>query len=461
MTILETPALAPADALRRRVRGAVVRPGDGGWDDARRAYNLAIEQEPVAVVFPVDATDVASVVAVARKQGLRVAPQRTGHNAAPLGPLDDTILLKTDALHSVEIDAAARRARVGAGVKWEHVVPRASELGLAALHGSTPDVSIVGYSLGGGLGWYGRKHGLAANSVTALEFVTADGRLVRADHEQEPDLFWAARGGGGNFGVVTAIEFGLYAIPEVYAGVLFFPWERSAEVLHAWHEWLPSTPDEVTSVGRMLQFPPLPIVPEQLRGKSFAVVEAVFIGSESEGRDLLRPLRDLGPAVDTFAMVPPVGLGELHMDPPDPVPYVSDHLLLGPLPATAIDELVAVAGPGSGSPLVSVELRQLGGALARSAPHHGALGALPGEFAMFGVGVAADGAMTSANEAQLTRLTRALAPYDVARYLNFTEQPVPASSFFGDETLARLRAVKTSYDPDGLFLANHRLEEGS
>src|SRR4051812_16627681 len=207
-----------------RLRGRVVRSGDADWDMARQAFNLTVDQRPAAIAFPVDATDIATAVDYARDAGLRVAPQRTGHNAAPLGALEDVLLVRTDALQGVEIDARQRRARVNAGAKWEDVVPAASDLGLAALHGSTGDVSVVGYSLGGGLGWYARQHGLAANSVTAVELVTADGEHVRADRDNEPELFWALRGGAGNFGVVTALEFDLFEQPLDYAGVLFFPW---------------------------------------------------------------------------------------------------------------------------------------------------------------------------------------------------------------------------------------------
>src|SRR3954466_12185254 len=258
-----------------RLRGRVVRPGDADWDTARQAFNLTVDQRPAAIAFPVDAADVATAVDYARDAGLRVAPQRTGHNAAPLGALEDVLLVRTDALQGIEIDAGRGRARVNAGAKWEDVVPAASDLGLAALHGSTGDVSVVGYSLGGGLGWYARQHGLAANSVTAVELVTADGEHVRADCDNEPvradcdnepELFWALRGGAGNFGVVTALEFDLFEQPLDYAGVLFFPWERAGEGLHAWREGLPSTPDEVTSVGRIMQFPPLPQVPGAFRG---------------------------------------------------------------------------------------------------------------------------------------------------------------------------------------------------
>jgi FAD/FMN-containing dehydrogenase len=443
------------DSLRARHRGRVVTAADDGWDLARQAFNLTIDQRPAAVAMPVDAEDVVAAVNFAREHGLRIAPQSTGHNAGPLGPLDGTLLLRTSEMKGVEIDAVARRARVHAGAKWEDVTPAASELGLAALHGSSPDVGVVGYTLGGGMGWYARKLGLQTNSVTAIELVTADGSLIRADHEDEPELFWALRGGGGNFGAVTAIEFDLYPVVEVYAGVLFFPWERSSEVLHAWHEWLPGTPDEVTSVGRILQFPPFPEIPEPMRGRSFVVVEAAFLGSEADGVELMRPLRALAPEIDTFAMLPPAGLSELHMDPRDPVPGMSGHALVGDLPASAIDDLVAVAGPESGSPILSVELRQTGGALARGGEHHGALDTLPGSFAMFAVGIAGEPAMDAALEAQLALVDGAMAPYDAGRYLNFTEQPADVGAAFPAATLARLQAVRADIDPDGLFHANH------
>ena len=454
---MTTAQLNEVSRLRDRV-ARVVSPADAGWDTARIAFNLTVDQHPALIAYPSSAREVAEVVSFARERDLTVAPQRTGHNAAPLGSLERSILLKTDDLGGVEIDASARRAREGGGMKWAHVVPQASEMGLAALHGSTPDVAIAGYARGGGLGWYGRKHGLAANSVTAIEIVTADGELRRVDHDHESALFWALRGGGGNFGVVTALEFELYEVPELYAGVMFFPFERASEVLHAWHELTPSLPEEMTSVGRVLQFPPLPEIPEPMRGQSFVIVEGFFLGSEADGRDLLAPVRDLGPAMDTFAMVPPVGIAETHMDPPDPAPFTSDTQLLGDLTPGAIDDVVAVVGPGSGSPLASVELRHSGGALARSASHHGALDRLEGSYVMFAGGMAMDEGMTAANRAYLDRLTDALRGYEVGQYANFVERPFDARGFYSDETYRRLQTIKGEYDPDGVFRANHPIE---
>ena len=209
----------PAPALRDLCGGAIALPGDDGYDAARQAFNLAVDQRPAAVAYPADEHEVAAIVRAAREHGLRVAPQATGHNAGPLGSLDRSILVKTSGIGGVEIDAVNRIARVGAGVLWEEVVDAAAPYGLIALHGSSPNVSVTGYSLGGGMGWLARSHGLQANSVTAIELVTADGELVRTDAQHDPELFWALRGGGGNFGIVTALEFRLYPLSEVYAGM--------------------------------------------------------------------------------------------------------------------------------------------------------------------------------------------------------------------------------------------------
>jgi hypothetical protein len=453
------PRVSPVPALRSlrsRFRGAVIEPGRDGWDAATQAFNLTVAQQPALVAVPADAEDVTTIVEFARANGMQVAAQRTGHNAEPLGALDEVILVKTDALQGVDIDVERKLARVASGSKWADVVPPASDRGLAALHGSTPDVSVAGYSLGGGVGWYARKLGLSANSVTAIELVTADGRLRRVDADNDPDLFWALRGGGGSFGVVTALEVQLYSIPDIYAGVLFYPWERSSEVLHAWLEWTAGVPDEVTSVGRILQFPPLEEIPEPLRGGRFVIVEAVYMGDEASGSDILKPLRDLGPALDTFAMVPPVGLAELHMDPPSPVPYTGEGQMLGPLDGEAIDRFVAAAGPESGSQLVSAEIRHVGGALSRPQPHHGALSTFDAEYLTFGVGMVMDEPMYLANRRQLDRIAEAFGPYENGRsYLNFAERRVDPARVYTPSVYRRLREVKRTFDPDDLFRANH------
>ncbi|MEZ5121805.1 MAG: FAD-binding oxidoreductase [Solirubrobacterales bacterium] len=451
-------ALPTRPVLDGRLADRVVFPSDPAWDEARGAFNLRVDQQPVAIVQPLEESDVIAAVRYARAHGLRIAPQSTGHNAGPLGPLhDDTIIVDVSGLDEVAIDADALRVRVGAGVRWEQVVPALSELGLAALHGSSPDVGIAGYSLGGGMGWLARKHGLQTNSVTAFELVTADGHLVRADAVHEPDLFWALRGGGGNFGVVTAIEFAVYPYAELFAGACFFPFARTREVLHAWHNLLPALPDELMTWAAILHFPPDPALPDALRGGSFVVVWGVFTGTEGEGRRLMAPVRELGPLMDTFAMVPPAMLGDLAMDPRDPLPFLSGHQLLDDVPAEAIDALADVVGPDSGATISMVQLRHLGGALARADADAGARATLPGSICVFSLGVAPDAGSARDTRSTLSRIEAALAPYRVGDYPNFVEKPSDARSFFDAQTWWRLREVKALYDPSDLFRANHSI----
>ena len=436
---------------------ALVKRGEEEWDSARAAWNLAIDQTPAMVARPGDTDEVAAVVNFARENGLRVAVQAEGHSAGALaGVGDDTLLLKTGRMTDAEIDADGRRARVGAAAKWQDVSALASPQGLAALSGSSGEVGVVGYTLGGGHGWLARKHGLASNSVIAVEVVTAAGQLVRADLENEPDLFWALRGGGGNFGVVTALEFELHPVPELYAGMFAWPWERTSDVLHAWREWVSGLPTEMGTWARILQVPPLPDVPEPVRGRALVVVEAAYLGPEESGRELLRPLHDLAPELDTFAAVPPAALGHLHMDPEDPVPFAMSGQMLGELPAAAIDAIVEAAGPDSGSLLLSLELRLLGGALTQAPPDAGALAGLDHAFLTLGVGMVMDPDMASAINGHLNLVSNALEPWDSGvTYANFIDVPIDTRTCYPPETFNRLQEVKARYDKDDLFRANH------
>jgi FAD/FMN-containing dehydrogenase len=445
------------EQLTSRLGGRVVGPQDSEWNDARRAWNLAVDLRPAAVVMPESVEDVVAVVEVARELGLRVAPQGTGHSAAPRGSLERSVLVDMSGMHAVEIDTDRRRARLQAGAQWQHVTGPAAEHGLAGLSGSAPDVCVTGYALGGGASWMVRRYGLAANSIRAAEVVTADGRRLRADAGSESDLFWAVRGGGGSFGVVTELELELFPVPELYAGVLFWPQERAAEVLERWHGWTASLPEEMSSLGRLLNVPPLEQIPELLRGRSFVVVEAAWLGDEASGSEQLAPLRELEPELDTFAMIPPPGLAALHMDPPEPVPGAGDGMLLSDFSAAAIRDLMDAAGPKTDSPLLSIEVRHLGGAAARAEPEHGALAAIDAPYALFAVGMAATPQMKQAVSQRLDQVHAALAPWAAGRLMNFTERPGNTGEMFNDDSYRRLREIKSRYDPHNIIQANHEI----
>ncbi|HEX6921498.1 MAG TPA: FAD-binding oxidoreductase [Actinomycetes bacterium] len=451
---------ADASSLRGLCGGAVHLPGDPGYDEARTPWNVAIDQRPAAVARPASAAEVAEVVRAAAAAGLRVAPQGTGHNAGPLGSLDDVVLLRTSAMTAVIVDPEGRTARVEAGALWLDVVEAAAPHGLAALHGSSPDVGVVGYSLGGGMGWYARELGLAANSVTAVEVVTADGSLVRADADSHPDLFWALRGGGGNFGVVTALEFRLFPIETAYAGMLVWDWQHAKPVLERWAAWAVTAPDAVTTAWRILQLPPIPDIPEPFRGRQIVVIDGAVLADDAEAEAILAPLRELGPEMDTFARVPSASLVRLHMDPEGPTPAVSASTMLGDLPQGAIDAVVATAGPGSGSSLLITELRQLGGALGRPHAGAGAVSRLDGSFVLFAASIAATPEMAGQGEADAGRVVEALRPWtNGKRYLNFAETPVDASTGYEAAAWARLQAIRDRVDPQGRFVSNHKVTQ--
>jgi FAD/FMN-containing dehydrogenase len=445
-----------ARALRGRLTGEVAVPGDDGWDDARAAWNLALDQHPDAVVFAESDDDVVAVVRLAGERGLRVAVQATGHGASSRGSLEGAILLRTERMSGVRIDVEARRAYLRAGTQWMQVAALADEHGLAGLSGSAADVCVTGFALGGGIGWLSRRYGIACNSIRSAEVVTADGEVRRADLDHEPDLFWALRGGGGSFGVVTALELELYPAPDIYGGVFFWPMERAAEVLQAWREWAPTLPDEVTTWGRLMRFPPVEMVPETVRGRAFVIVEAAILGTEAASVDILRPMRALEPAMDSFASLPWSGLASIHMDPPIPVPYAGDGGLLTAFPAEGVDALVELEGPGVDSPLTSIEVRALGGALATPAPDAGALAALEAPFCWFAFGFAPVPQAVPPARARVEDVHRILGPWDFGRrYMNFTEVPVDADQLYPSETAHRLRELRARYDPDGLLQANH------
>jgi len=449
-----------AAALRELASCPVHLRTDPGYDESRLAWNRAVEQRPAAVAKPRTAHDVSRLVRLAAELGLRIAPQSTGHNAGPLAQrgLDDVVIIKTGALSSVTIDPVRRIARVGGGTIWDPAVTAAAEHGLAALHGSSPDVGIAGYSLGGGIGWYARQLGLAANHVTAAEVVIGDGTIVRADADHDPELLWALRGGGGSFGVVTALEFSLFEIPSAYAGLMVFDISRAEEVLRRWSTWAVEAPDQVTTSFRVLHLPPLPDLPPFLRGRSVVVIDGAVLASDDRADRILAGLRSLKPELDTFLRMPAASLTRLHMDPEGSGSGISGTAMIRELPEAGIDAFLSAVGDRRSTSLMMGELRQLGGALSHPADGGGAVSHFDGQFLAFGGGPVMSPEVALQVGADAAAFTRALAPWTGGRtYLNFVEDAVDTRQGYDELTWRRLSGIRSAVDPNGVFAANHQV----
>ena len=437
--------------------GTILRPGDPGWDDARRAWNLTADQRPAAIAFPRSAADVGAAVGFARRCGLRVAAHGTGHNTEPVNSLTGTLLIETSKMRQVAIDPAAMTARAAAGASWGEVTAAAARHGLTGLAASWPGVGVVGYTLGGGMSWFGRSHGLSANNVSAVELVTADGQLRRVHVGSESDLFWAVRGGGGSFGVVTAIELWLFPVTEVYAGQLWWLMHSAPSVLPAWRELTQSgLPDEFTTSVRLMRFPVLPHIPEAVRGRWFVIVDVVHNGPAPEADQILQPLRALAPVRDTVCTRPAGALGGMREDYERPVPGVADGLMLASLPPEAVDRILLAAGPGTLSLLTAVELRLAGGELRRARPGNGALAAVDGQYLLSAAGRTATPAAAVSTARGVEAVISALRPWSARQmYLNIAGPNRDPASFWPARAYARLRRIKAAVDPGNLIRSNH------
>ena len=440
------------------IAGRVASPSDPDWDEARLAWNLAADQHPAAVAFAESAEDVAKTVRFAAENDLRVAGQGTGHGAFALaGSLEGTVLVKTERMRGIEVDPDAQTARVEAGVLVAELSAAAQEHGLSSMPGSSPDVGVTGYTLGGGLSWLGRRYGFACNRVRAIELVTADGERRTVDAESEPDLFWALRGGGGGYAIVTALQLDLIPISEIYAGALLFPAELGAEAVRAYRDWAAGVSDDVTSVVRFVTPPPIPDVPEPIRGVPLLTIDGACIGSQAEGEAIVAPLRELGETImDTWGQIPAADLCHIHMDPENPVPGLGEGMTIQDLPDAAIDAFVGLAGPDSNSPLLMSELRHLGGALGRPDPDGGALTHLEAGFVMYGVGMPMTPELGEAIPQHLRKIEQTMQPWaGEGTYYNFTERPCDVDSILPADVCSRLGEVKRKWDPDGTIVANH------
>ena len=432
--------------LDARTTGTVAVPGDQEYDALVSPWNVAVPVRPAAVVAAETDQDVVEAVRFAEHHGLRVTPQATGHG--PIADLLTELLVTTKRLDEVVVHPEGW-ARVGAGVKWLRVVEAAAPFGLAPLSGSITDVGIVGYTTGGGLGPMARTYGLAIDKVRAIEVVTGDGVLRRVTPTEHPELFFALRGAKGMLGIVTAIEFDLVHQPMFYGGSLWFDGTDAATVIAKWRAWSDDLPELATTSFALFRLPDMPGVPPALAGRLTLSVRYVWTGDAGEGQRHFAAMREAAPVIlDDVAHKPYTAIDSVHTDPLDPTPAYEAAAVLTDFPQDAIDELLALTGPGAASPQVLVEVRQMGGAIARGGEHPSAFASREVAYSLLIVGIAEIPGV----EDHAAAILEAMRPWTGGyRLPNFTFTPADYADAYDEVTIARLRRAIRTYDPDGVM----------
>ncbi|NUP51419.1 MAG: FAD-binding oxidoreductase [Catenulispora sp.] len=449
-----------ATASPTGLTGRTLFPGDAGFEEEKATFNLCVEHTPYVIVRAQNRLDVQAAVRYAAGAGRAVAVQATGHGIG--AEADGAVLISTKAMREVQIRPEARVARFEAGARWAEVVAAAAEHGLAPLVGSTPFVSAVGYHCGGGLPIFGRKYGFAADHVRAFDLVTADGALRHVDPGTEPDLFWAVRGGKSNFGVVVSMEVELFPITTVYGGKLVFPGGMSDRVFPAWRDWTATLPEAMATAAMWIRFPDIPQLPEEIRGQYIFHVTIGYDGDAAEGARLVEPLRALSPIVDTVQELPYTRNGEIYDDPVDPGFYVEASGLLDSMDDETVKRVLEAVGPGAENPPFAVNIRLLGGALARTPELPSAVSHRGGSHLMMVLNLAPDATLvpplTEHARAVLATMGPALTGGVLPNWLGTAmTAPEEVAQAYSPADWDRLRAVKRAVDPGNMFRINHNI----
>ncbi|WP_329241705.1 FAD-binding oxidoreductase [Actinoallomurus sp. NBC_01490] len=451
-----------AAALRDAIGGPVHLIGDDTYDEARLPWRRLTDPRPALVADATGPDDVRTVLLTAREHDLPLVVQSTGHGT--IRSYEGGVMLRTSLMKGVEVDPERRIARAGAGAVWGDVLAACSPYGLMPLSGTALSVGVVGYTLGGGAGMLSRAYGFAADSVVRAEVVTAEGKTLVADAEENPDLFWALRGGGGNFGVVTSLEFRLHPVAEVYGGMAMFDIGRAEQTIACYREWAPEQPDELSTAIVLLQMPDSPQLPEPMRGMRALGLRAVHTGEADEAERLLAPLREAAgqPIAYPFRTMPCADMTtEIFGPPPPPMVVESSVDLAYELSDELIDASVAaVVADGEVS---AVELRYWGGAMARPPAGAGPVGHRDVPFSVLGGSApAVDRDQGAEAKAAVDAFSAAIRPHVTGgAFLNFLEDPDKTATAYSAEEYRRLAAVKRTYDPDNVFSGNHNIPPAS
>jgi len=453
---------ATAGELQAAVRGQVIRPGDNDYDEARAIWNATHDKYPALIVRCAGTADVIQTVEFARSQGLPLAVRGGAHSIAGFSTSDGGVVLDLSLMNAVRVDPQARRAVAQGGATWADFDHETQAFGLATTGGLVSTTGLGGFTLGGGIGWLLRKHGLTCDNLISADVVTAEGHLVHASAEQNSDLFWALRGGGGNFGVATSLEYALHRVgPTVLGGLVFFPGEAARQVLTGWRNLTTTMPDELTSLVDLTTAPPVPFLPESVHGKPIVAVGAMYCGPQGSGEDVIAPLRKLAePVADLLGPIPYAAMQQM-LDPlwQAGAQNYFTSAMIDDLSDSAIDELIA-RWSAKPTPQSEVHIHHAGGAMARVSAAETAFAHRTSPYLLNVIarsvdGVGFDGYTTWARDARA-----AMAGYgpDIM-YVNFTgdagADKVRAS--YPPETYAKLVAVKRRYDPTNLFRLNQNI----
>jgi FAD/FMN-containing dehydrogenase len=455
-------ATAAADALRDGFSGQVLVPEQPDYEQARRVFNALIDRRPSMIVRCASTADVVKAVEVARDRGLIAAVRGGGHSLSGLSTCDEGIVIDLGGLKSIAVDPQARSARAGGGVLWGEFDAATQAHGLHTPGGRVTTTGLAGFTTGGGYGWTSSKYGLACDNLISAEVVLADGSVVRTSQTEHPDLFWAIRGGGGNFGIVTEFEFRLHPLgPTVLAGLQMFPVERATEVMRGWRDIADAAPDELSLACVVVTAPPEPFVPPELRGKPVLGIAALYVGDPDDAAAAVRPLRELGPVVDHIAPMPYTGF-QAALDPLAPwgVRSYARGEYMRELTDAAIDTFLAHAVDltAAAAPLTQMVIFRVGQAVSAIPDQATAFSHRDAQYIFHPINVwthpADDERMIAAGRAFAT----AMRPYSTgAAYLNFTLEPDRVRDAYGDEKYARLQALKDRYDPCNLFRLNQNI----
>jgi FAD/FMN-containing dehydrogenase len=455
-------SLPDIDELRSAVRGQVFAEGDDGYADAARIWNGAHDgRRPALVVRCSGPADVIAVLGFARGNDLEIAVRGGGHSVAGFSTGDGVAVIDLSAMNEVHVDPAARRATVGGGAVWADVDHETQAHGLATTGGLVSSTGVAGFTLGGGIGWLMRKHGLACDNLVGADVVTADGRLVHASETENAELLWGLRGGGGNFGIVTQFEFALHPVgPMVYAGPIFYSAEADADLLRAFRAWAPNASEDITALVNLTTAPPLPVIPEEWHGRKVAALIATSAGPLDEGNRLVQALRDVAEPVADLLGPMPYSMIQTLIDPlwERGVHAYFKATNLARLDDELIERLCELHRQAPGRQC-EIHVHQMGGASARIGEDDTAFGERSMPYVLNAVTAWRDPSATEAHRAWARAVIAAASEASTGRaYVNFLGDAEAARASYGEETYARLAVLKERYDPTNVFRRNQNIE---